>query len=169
MLEIPRSLIFIDKKVVPRDRQRGAAKANSVRYIYIRLCIYMIIFMPSHLIYCKMLNFTKRKCLLERKLLFLVMWWAGLCLLLSPFFLFFLYLLLVSLEQRRQKDNEVLCQCVCVGLGVCVCILLLFLAQLPRINLLIFFVLRFWDNRQPTCRMRNLIKYTTWKRTASPL
>lgn len=85
------------------------------------------------------------------------------------FFFFFLYLLLVSLEQRRQKDNEVLCQCVCVGLGVCVCILLLFLAQLPRINLLIFFVLRFWDNRQPTCRMRNLIKYTTWKRTASPL
>lgn len=45
---------------------------------YMHVCMYLSIWLwlmviSSHLIYCKMLNFTKRKCLLERKLLFLVL------------------------------------------------------------------------------------------------
>lgn len=45
---------------------------------YMHVCLYLSIWLwlmviSSHLIYCKMLNFTKRKCLLERKLLFLVL------------------------------------------------------------------------------------------------
>lgn len=47
-------------------------------YIRVYVCMYLSIWLwlmviSSHLIYCKMLNFTKRKCLLERKLLFLVL------------------------------------------------------------------------------------------------
>lgn len=45
-------------------------------YVCVCVCISIrlwLMVISSHLIYCKMLNFTKRKCLLERKLLFLVL------------------------------------------------------------------------------------------------
>jgi len=75
----------------PRNRLTKPERTDVYIQIYIYICIYIyiyiIMFIPSHLIYCEMLNFTKRKCLLERKLLFLV-WWAG--------------LFVVGLEQRRQ-------------------------------------------------------------------
>lgn len=40
--------------------------------MYLSIWLWLMV-ISSHLIYCKMLNFTKRKCLLERKLLFLVL------------------------------------------------------------------------------------------------